>query len=83
MEAVLCLFDIYNDILATRVVSQSRDRTKVVPIVQPDKDHLLSGSYRPISLLACSRKLMDKMICTRLDFWAEKKWHIVSYSVWF
>jgi hypothetical protein len=66
MEAKLCLLDIYNDILATRVVPQSWNPTKVVP----GKDPLLSGSYRPINLLACGRKL-------------RKEWHIVSYSVWF
>jgi hypothetical protein len=52
MEAKLCLLDIYNDILATAVMPQSWYRTKV-------------GSYRPISLLACGRKLIEKMICTR------------------
>jgi hypothetical protein len=72
MEAKLCLLDIYNDILATGVVLQSWHREKVVPIVKPGKDPLLSGSYKPISLLACGRKLMEKMICTRLNFWAEK-----------
>jgi hypothetical protein len=43
-----------------------------VPIVKPGKDPLLLGSYRPISLLACSRRLIGKIICTRLDFLAEK-----------
>jgi hypothetical protein len=34
-----------------------------VPIVKPGKDALLSGwYYRPISMLACGRKLMEKMI---------------------
>jgi hypothetical protein len=62
MEAKLYLLDIYNDFLATGVV----------PIVKPGKDPFLSGLYRPISLLADGRKLIEKMICTRLDFWAEK-----------
>jgi hypothetical protein len=74
MKTKLCLLDTYNDILATGVVSQSWHRTKVVPIVKPGKDLLLSGSYRPISLLACSRKLVGS---------DRKEWHIVSYSVWF
>jgi hypothetical protein len=50
MEAKLCLLD--NDILAKRVMPQSWHRTKVMLIVKPGKDPLLSGSYRPISLLA-------------------------------
>jgi hypothetical protein len=71
-EARLCLLDIYNDILRTVVVPESWYRTKIVPILKPGKNFTLSDSYRPISLLACGRKLMEKMICIRLDFWAEK-----------
>jgi hypothetical protein len=51
MEANLCLRDIYNDILATKVVPQSWHRTNAVPIVKPGKDPLLSGSYRPCLLV--------------------------------
>jgi hypothetical protein len=43
-----------------------------VSILKPGKDPLLSGSYRPISLLVRGRKLIDKIICTRLDFRAKK-----------
>jgi hypothetical protein len=47
-----------------------------VPIVKSGKDPLLSGSYRPISLLAISGRnlmvCMNLMICTRLNFYAEK-----------
>jgi hypothetical protein len=64
--------DIYNDILAIRGEPQRWHRTKVMPIVKPEKDPLLSGSYRPINLLVCGRKLLEKMIYTGLDFWAEK-----------
>jgi hypothetical protein len=63
-EARLCLLDIYNDILRTVVVPESWYRTKVMPILKPGKNPLLSDSYRPISLLVCERKLMEKMICT-------------------
>jgi hypothetical protein len=43
IEDKLCLLDIYNDILATEVVPENWQRTKVVPIVKPGKDPLLSG----------------------------------------
>jgi hypothetical protein len=72
MEVKLCLLGIYNDILATGVVPQRCNRIKVVPVLKLGKGSLLLGSYRPISLLASSRKFMEKMICIRLDFWAEK-----------
>jgi hypothetical protein len=85
MEAKFCLLDIYNDILATGVVPQSWHRTKVVPIiVKFGRDPLLSGLSRPISMLACGRKLMKKMIMyTAFGLLGRKEWHIVSFSVWF
>jgi hypothetical protein len=67
-EARLCLLEIYNDILRTGVVAESWYRTKVVLILKPGKNPALSDSDRPISLLACGRKLMEEMICTRLNF---------------
>jgi hypothetical protein len=73
MEIKLCMLDIYNDILATEVVPQSWHRTKVAPVVKPGKDSLLSGSYRPIRLLACGRKLIEKMICTHLWTFGQKR----------
>jgi hypothetical protein len=47
-------------------------KTKVVPILKPTKDPEILDSYRPISLLPCVRKLLEKMLCIRLDYWAEK-----------
>jgi hypothetical protein len=41
-------------------------------ILKPRKDPELLDSYRPISLLPCMRKLLKKILCTRLDYWAEK-----------
>jgi hypothetical protein len=43
-----------------------------VPILKPKKDPELSDSYRSISLLPCTLKLLEKILCTRLDYWAEK-----------
>jgi hypothetical protein len=59
LESKLCLLD-------------SWYWTKVVPIWKLGNNPALSDLYRPITLPACGRNLMDKMIYTRLDFWAEK-----------
>jgi hypothetical protein len=36
-------------------------------IWKPGKSSATSDSYRPISLIGCDRKLMEIMLCTRLD----------------
>jgi hypothetical protein len=46
--------------------------TKVVPILKPGKNPASPDSYRYISFIGCDRKLMEKMLCTRLDIWAER-----------
>jgi hypothetical protein len=66
------LLGIINEIMGTSMIPESRLRTKVVPILKPRKDPELLDSYRPISLLLCVRKLFERMLCTRLDYWAEK-----------
>jgi hypothetical protein len=54
------------------MIRESWLRTKVVSILKPRKDPEPSDSYRPISPLPCARKLLKNMLCTRLNFWAEK-----------
>jgi hypothetical protein len=71
-EAKRYLLGIFNEIISTGRVPESWLRTMVVPILKPRKDLDLSDSYRPISLRPCARKLLEKMLCTCLDYWAEK-----------
>jgi Na+-translocating ferredoxin:NAD+ oxidoreductase RnfE subunit len=66
------LLGIINEIMGTGMILESWLRKKVVPILNPRKDLELLDSYSPISLLPCGRKLLERMLCTRLDYWAEK-----------
>jgi ribonuclease HI len=71
-EAKEYLLIIFNDILKTGVIPENWQKTKVIPILKPGKDPNNADSYRPISLLSCVRKLFEKMILTRMDYWAER-----------
>jgi ribonuclease HI len=71
-EAKHYLLMIFNDILTSGEVPAAWQRTKVIPILKPNKDPNCADSYRPISLLSCVRKLFEKIILTRLEYWAEK-----------
>lgn len=44
----------------------------VIPILKPGKQPLDPSSYRPISLLSCVGKVMEKMVADRLMWWLEK-----------
>jgi hypothetical protein len=66
------LLNIFNDILSNGVVPGSWQRTKIIPILKPGKNSSNSDSYRPISMLPCARKMFEKIILTRLEYWTEK-----------
>ena len=46
---------------------------QLIPIPKPGKDPGLIESYRPVCLLACLGKLVDRIVTTRLDFVVEQK----------
>ena len=48
----------------------------ICPILKPDKDPQLVNSYRPISLLSCVSKVMEKMVHERLAYIVESKNHL-------
>jgi hypothetical protein len=66
------LLEIYNQIFFAGTCPESWQETKVISILTPGKEPNNANFYRSISLLLCVRKLFEKMICTRLDYWAEK-----------
>ena len=41
----------------------------VIPILKPNKDE--TGSYRPIALLSCTGKLIEKIVQKRLECFVE------------
>ncbi len=46
-------------------------RAEIVAIPKPGKDHSITTSYRPISLLSCTSKLMERLVQTRLQYFLE------------
>jgi hypothetical protein len=76
-EAKQTLVSFFNKILRTSEILNKWCETKVVAILKPGKDPTLPGSFRPISLSGCDRKIMKKMLSTRFDFWAENN-HVLS-----
>ena len=44
---------------------------QIIPILKPGKNAQDVASYRPISLLSCLSKVVEKMVCNRLTFYLE------------
>jgi exonuclease III len=55
----------------------------VVPILKPGKEKCNITSYRPITLLSCVGKLLEKIICKRLEHWIEKNRKLGAYQCGF
>ena len=45
----------------------------IVPILKPNKPATNTASYRPISLLCCTAKIMEKLIVNRLEYHIEQE----------
>lgn len=70
-EGKTFLLSIYNSFIKRNIIPFEWRFIKVVSILKPGKDPSFVDSRRPISLLSCLRKLMERMILNRLELWAE------------
>ena len=52
----------------------------VIPISKPDKDSKNPSNYRPISLMSCVCKTMERMIDARLVWFLEKNNVLTKYQ---
>ena len=64
----------YNIIFLKHYFPNSWKRALIIPILKPNKDPEDPKSYRPISLLSCIFKILDKIINSRLMWFLEKKY---------
>lgn len=60
------LLDIINEIWQTGKIPTDWKSSLIVPILKPDKNCQNPESYRPISLLNCISKVMERMVTRRL-----------------
>ena len=72
------LLKVFSKVLKMQKSSQV-EKSLVVPILIPNKDNSQPESYRPITLLLCTGKVMEKIVQRRLK-WFVKSNHILSKS---
>ncbi|KAL1447326.1 hypothetical protein WDU94_005622 [Cyamophila willieti] len=79
-DALEKLLDVFNFIWKNGVFPKGWKTALIVPILKPNKNSLIAENYRPISLLSCSNKIMEKMISKRLKWLVENKQIIDMYQ---
>ena len=76
-SALRFLLAIINDFFISSSIPKEWSDCKVVAVLKPFMDRSLPSSYRPICLLSCIRKTVEKVINARLEWWA-KHYKILS-----
>ncbi len=65
------LLDLFNNCWSSGTVPESWKQGITCPILKPGKDPTLLASYRPITLLPCIGKLMERLVLCRLEYHLE------------
>ena len=66
------ILGIFNKSLREAFIPKERRDSNILPILKPGKDAKSPASYRPISLLLCITKLVERLITCRLQWYMEK-----------
>lgn len=75
----LFVIKMFNIFMCTEQLPDAWYDCKVIAIQKPGKNPDVHTSYRPICLLSCVRKLFEKILHSRLDFWIESN-HLNSVT---
>jgi hypothetical protein len=70
-SAIQTLLDLMSDIWETGDLPSIWKLTNVIPIPKPGKNHSEPSNYRPIALISCVCKTMERMINARLVWFLE------------
>ena len=78
------LLSLFNDFWSgVSPLPPSWSDVRVVPIRKRGKPDCIASSYRPISLLSTVRKVFERIIKSRLEWWLESSWFFVAEQVGF
>ena len=70
LEIILkCFCQFYS----SSIIPESWKQFQVIPILKPSKPPELASSYRPICKISCMRKIFEKILKYRLDYFIESK----------
>lgn len=75
-ESRLELLNIFNQSYTTGEVPAAWKIGTVIPISKPGKDPRSKESYRPITLLSCTSKVLERIIQRRLEYVIEKRQYL-------
>ena len=70
-EQLASVLSLFNQSFQLGILPDTWREGVILPIPKPGKDPSSASSYRPITLLSCLGKLMERLVAARLDYFAE------------
>ena len=67
------LLNLFNSVLCGAQIPASWREMSIVPVPKPGRNLDTKEGYRPIALINCDRKILEKMILTRIEWWIERR----------
>ena len=80
-DSLKYILSFYNRIFRDHVFPEKWKEAIIIPILKSGKDSTKCNSYRPIALIACLSKLLEKIINKRLMWYLEKH-NLIDKSQW-
>ena len=71
------LLSLFNKSFETGSIPSDWKESHIIPILKPGKDSSAPNSYRPISLLSCVGKVMERVISWRIQWHLETGSHLL------
>ena len=66
------ILNLFNHIFNTGIIPQYWKTANIIPIAKPNKNPTDINGYRPISLIPCTSKILEKIVANRLMWFAQK-----------
>ena len=77
------LLNLFNLSFRTADIPPTWRSSLIVPIPKPNKDPTIVSAYRPISLLSCVGKVMERLVVARLSWYLERNNSFLPYQFGF
>ena len=77
------IINLYNNIFHSGTLPQFWKTAYILPIPKPNKNPTITSSYRPISLLSCINKVLEKIIANRIMWFLLKNKNLSPHQVAF
>ena len=78
-ESLKYILEFYNWIFLKHEFPEKWKAAVIVPILKPGKDSTKCSSYRPIALISCLSKILEKILNKRL-MWYLEKYNLIDKS---